>query len=250
MSGWATRRRRTEGRAPRLSGASAHSRRPRAGGPCIVMRDARHSSEMATMINGGNVAGVVAWWWWWLFGAFGAMGLKLTQMCNLKGSRKKIHHNAAHNPRRSHFVYSSQGFGPLYAGHVSGMRVSCEWLDSTRPQAHHAQQTTGNKRARRASPASGVQLAAEFLATSFVASRATGHGASNAPALGALASSGCTSQRLLSTQHSATSEMIHDLSWSDAQLNSRERPTTPIAGAPWRSAQTVPEHSDAAIKRL
>jgi len=28
-----------------------------------------------------------------------------------------------------------------------------------------------------------VQLAAEFLATSFVASRAIGHGASNAPAL-------------------------------------------------------------------
>ena len=64
LSGWATRRRRTEGRAPRLSGASAHSRRPRAGGPCIVMRDARHSSEMATMINGGGVAGVLAWWWW------------------------------------------------------------------------------------------------------------------------------------------------------------------------------------------
>ena len=146
LPGWATRRRRTEGRAPRPSGASAHSRRPRAGGPCIVMRDARHSSEMATMINGGNVAGVVAWWWWWLFRAFGAMGLKLTQMCNLKGSRKKIHHNAAHKPRRSHFVYSSQGFGPLYAGHVADMRVSCEWLDSdstTGPSctADHRKQT-------------------------------------------------------------------------------------------------------------
>ena len=129
---------------------------------------------------------------------------------------------------------------------------ACEYHSSglipTRPQAHA--QTTGNKRARRASLASGVQLAAEFLATSFVASRATGHGASNAPALGALASSGCTSQRLLSTQHSATSEMIHDLSWSDAQLKSRERPTTPIAGAPWRRAQTMPEHVGAAIERL
>ena len=129
---------------------------------------------------------------------------------------------------------------------------ACEYHSSglipTRPQAHA--QTTGNKRARRASPASGVQLAAEFLATSFVASRATGHGASNAPALGALASSGCTSQRLLSTQHSATSEMIHDLSWSDAQLNSRERPPMPIAGAPWHRAQTMPEHGGAAIERL
>ena len=131
---------------------------------------------------------------------------------------------------------------------------ACEYHSSgliptpTRPQAHA--QTTGNKRARRASLASRVQLAAKFLATSFVASRATGHGASNAPALGALASSNCTSQRLLSTQHSATSEMIHDLSWSDAQLKSRERPTTPIAGAPWRRAQTMPEHVGAAIERL
>ena len=44
--------------------------------------------------------------------------------------KAKIHHNAARQPRRSHFVCSSQGFGPLYAGLVVGMRVSCEWLDS------------------------------------------------------------------------------------------------------------------------
>ena len=127
MSGWATRRRRTEGRAPRLSGASAHSRRPRAGGLCVMMRDARHSSEMATMINRGGVAGVVAWWWW-LFGAFGSLGLKCT--ISRGADKAKIHHNAARKPRRSHFVCSSQGFGPLYAGLVVGMRVSCEWLDS------------------------------------------------------------------------------------------------------------------------
>ena len=124
LPGWATRRRRTEGRAPRLSGASAHSRRPRAGGPCIVMRDARHSSEMATMINGGNVAGVVAWWWW-LFGAFGSLGLKCTIS---RGAESKIHHNAARKRRRSHFVCSSQRFWPVVrrprCGHASIMRVA------------------------------------------------------------------------------------------------------------------------------
>ena len=150
MSGWATRRRRTEGRAPRLSGASAHSRRPRAGGPCIVRRDARHSSEMATMINRGGVAGVVAWWWW-LFWAFGSLGLKCTIS---RGAESKIHHNAARKRRRSHFVCSSQGFGSLYAGLVVGMRVSCEWLDpdtTTGPCTDHRKQET-NGRDERASP--------------------------------------------------------------------------------------------------
>ena len=88
---------------------------------------------------------------------------------------------------------------------------ACEYhssgLNPTRPQAHA--QTTGNKRARRASLASGVQLAAKFLATSFVASRATRHGASNAPALSAQASSGSTSQRLLST-HTASNNFGND----------------------------------------
>jgi hypothetical protein len=81
-----------------------------------VMRDARHSSEMATMINGGGVAGVVAWWWW-LFGAFGSLGLKCT---TARGAERKMHHNAARKRRRSHFACSSQGFGPLYAGLVVG----------------------------------------------------------------------------------------------------------------------------------
>ena len=188
MFGWATRRRRTEGRAPRLSGASAHSRRPRAGGPCIVMRDARHSSEMATMINRGGVAGVVAWWWW-LFGAFGSLGLK----CTISRGADKA--KSTTTPPANAAEATSFVARKVSARCTQASLWACEYHSSglipTRPQAHA--QTTGNKRARRASPASGVQLAAKFLATSFVASRATGHGASNAPALSALASSGSTS---------------------------------------------------------
>ena len=205
MSGWATQRRRTEGRSPRLSGTSAHSRRPHAGGPCIVMRDARHPSEMATMINRGGVAGVVAWWWW-LFGAFGSLGLK----CTIQGKPKEtfITTPPANAAEATSFVARK-----VSARCTQASLWACEYHSSglipARPQAHA--QTTGNKRARRANLASGVQLAAKFLATSFVASRATGHEASNAPALSALASFGSTSQRLLSTQHSATSEMIPDL---------------------------------------
>ena len=48
-----------------------------------MMRDARHSSEMGTMINRRGVAGVVvvvvAWWWGGCsIGAFGSLGLKCT----------------------------------------------------------------------------------------------------------------------------------------------------------------------------
>ena len=190
MPGWATRRRRTEGRAPRLSGASAHSRRPRAGGPCIVMRDARHSSEMATMINRGGGAGVVACWWW-LFGAFGSLGLKCT--ISRGDDTAKFTTTPPTNPAEATSFIARKVSARCTQATLRTCEYHASGLIPTRPQAHHAQQTTGNKRARRASPASGVQLAAEFLATSFVASRATGHGASNAPALGALASSGSTS---------------------------------------------------------
>ena len=196
MSGWATRRRRTEGRAPRLSGASAHSRRPRAGGPCIVMRDARHSSEMATMINRGGVAGVVAWWWWWWW-LFGVRGVRLAgpQMYNFKGRRYS--NKFTTTPPANAAEATSFVARKVSARCTQATLRTCEYhasgLIPTRPQAHHAQQTTGNKRARRASLASRVQLAAEFLNMSFAASRASGHGASNAPVLSALASSGSTS---------------------------------------------------------
>ena len=47
-----------------------------------MMRDARHSSEMGTMINRRGVAGVVVVAWWWggcSIGAFvGSLGLKCT----------------------------------------------------------------------------------------------------------------------------------------------------------------------------
>ena len=81
-----------------------------------MMRDARYSSEMATMVNRGGVAGVVAWWWW-LFGAFGSLGFKCTISM---GAERKMHHNAARKRRRSHFACSSQDFGLLYAGPVVG----------------------------------------------------------------------------------------------------------------------------------
>ena len=105
-----------------------------------MMRDARHSSEMemATMINRGGVAGVVPWWWWLFEAFFGSLGLKCTIS---RGAESKIHHNTARKRRRSHFVCSSQSFGPLYAGLVAGMRVV--GLIPKRPQAHV--QTTGNK---------------------------------------------------------------------------------------------------------
>ena len=85
-----------------------------------MMRDARHSSEMGTMINRRGVAGVVVVAWWWdgcSIGAFGSLGLKCTIS---RGGEIKIHHNAARKRRRSHFACSSQGFGPLYAGLVVG----------------------------------------------------------------------------------------------------------------------------------
>ena len=111
-----------------------------------MMRDARHSSEMATMINRGGVAGVVAWWWW-LFGAFGcSLGLKCATS---RGAESKIHHSAACKRCRSHFVCSSQDFGPLYAGLVVGMRESFEWPDpddtTTGPCTDHRKKQTGAK---------------------------------------------------------------------------------------------------------
>ena len=106
-----------------------------------MMRDARHSSEMATMINGGGVAGVVAWWWW-LFGAFGSLGLKCT--ISRGADTAKFTTTPPANAAEATSFVARNDFGPLYAGLVVGMRVSCEWLDpdtTTGPRTDHRKQT-------------------------------------------------------------------------------------------------------------